>query len=590
MVSERDMSPHARNLVFAFLASVIVVGLFAVDGWYGRSYYAQDAISYLDVARAVERGDWRTALSPYWSIGYPVLIAAVRGFFPAGPMGEWTAVHVLNLVIMAATYGAFLYFLRVALTFTARVNGGEKAGENTPVFVIGTAIFLLWQLQCGNASRVSPDPLVGGIFFLVVAVALNFSLRPSAKTAMALGFLLGAGFLVKSVYSALALGVLGVLVLQALTRPGRLPTLGKLAAAIPLIVLVALPYVVGLSHAVGKFTLGESSGLNYAWNVNAMPRSLHWQGGPGPFGAPVHPTHLEMKEPPLFTFAEPFHVTYSPWYNAPYWYEGYHGFFNAKNQARTIAQNLAMLRRCFFEGAHATVEMILAGVLLALGIFMLGLRREWLVRLGRMWLLLLLPISAICVYLPVFIDIRYIVSFVIVLLVAPFLPIFVPSPLISRGQATMLATFIAVLCGLIIASESTGDFYRALHRKLYTEDPEWILGLNLAPWGIQPGDRVAAVNPGGDYDCAWASAAQVRIVAEIGNDAYDRDHQPQDIALFTDHPDVQQTAFALFEKAGAKAVILVNHPDAPQGPGWCRVPGTNFWLHFLSKSENIDKS
>jgi hypothetical protein len=57
-------------------AAVMIAG--ALEGRYGKSELYGDDISYLDVANLIHAGDWRTALNPQWSIGYPCLISVVK--------------------------------------------------------------------------------------------------------------------------------------------------------------------------------------------------------------------------------------------------------------------------------------------------------------------------------------------------------------------------------------------------------------------------------------------------------------------------------------------------------------------------------
>jgi len=90
------MNSRAMKLVLAFAVTLVVVGAASVEDWYGRFDYGPDAISYLEISKAISHGDWTLALSPYWSIGYPLVLSAMRRLFPEGPQGEWTAVHVVK--------------------------------------------------------------------------------------------------------------------------------------------------------------------------------------------------------------------------------------------------------------------------------------------------------------------------------------------------------------------------------------------------------------------------------------------------------------------------------------------------------------
>ena len=227
--------------------------------------------------------------------------------FPYDYQGEWIAVHVVNLVIFVATYVSFLYFLRVATIYATKVNGNGDAGDgegwNGFVYIIGTSLFLLLHLLVRIVSRIGPDLSVSCVFFLLMAVCLQFCSR--IKTAVVIGLLMGLGYIVKAILLPIAAIVFFLMLLHILTRPSseRLPTVSKLALALPAMLLLAVPYIAGMSVARGSFTMGESGSLNYAWNVNGLPHWDDWQGGPDPYGVPIHPTQLLLKNPPVFGFA-----------------------------------------------------------------------------------------------------------------------------------------------------------------------------------------------------------------------------------------------------------------------------------------------
>lgn len=570
-----------------FIVALLVVGSGTVEDWFGRTCYAQDALGYLDSSAAVNRGDWTLALTPQWSIGYPLILSATRWMFPSGPEGEWTSIHVVNLVLFLATYLSFLYFLKAASAYTRQVNGAESTapedGWNGYIFSMGTTVFLLWQLLIGNVSRVSPDLPISCVFFLVTATCLNFFMRPTTKTAIIMGLLMGLGYVLKAGFMpASVLSLLIVFLHGWIHSPtNRLATLSKLAWAPLVMALVALPYAAALSKAVGAFTLGESGSINYAWHVNHLPNFCEWQGGPAPFGTPIHPTHLVWRNPPVFTFAEPFHVTYPPWYNIPYFYEGYHHFFSLKNQIAAIVDNLSIFRRFFIGGDHPGVKGLATGLLFVGGLFLLKERQVWWRRLMASWPLYLLVIGPIGIYLLVHIEPRYVIGPMIALLVIPLLPLFVPTQLISNRSAYALVIFIAVGSAVILAGNSKEVFLRAIHGQTNTTDPAWRIGQYLAQLGLHPGDKIATVGEGSSLDAAWAYMDGIRIVGEIGNYAFDPDDQEKDLQLFTRSPEVQQTVFNLFHQAGAEVVVARYLDESPQGPGWVRVPDTQWWVHRL---------
>ena len=582
------MNPRFKNLLLAFLVCLLVVGVSAWEDWFGRYDYGDDSVSYLDISKAIDRGDWTVALNPYWSIGYPLVLSATRWMFPPGPQDEWAFLHVMNLVLFLGTYLSFLYFLRVATIFASVVSGAPsaapKSGWNGFIFAIGTTIFLLFQVLTSNVSRLSPDPLISGAFFLVMAAGLNFLMRPSVKAAVIFGLLMGMGYLLKAIFLPVSAFVFLTMLVFCLTRApaARLPMAFKLAWALPAMALLALPYMTALSKATGMLTFGETGKINYAWCVNDMPRSTDWQGGPAQFGAPIHPTHMVLTNPPVFTFAEPFPVTYPPWFNPPYWFQGYLHFFSLRNQIDALKTNEPIFRRFFIEGAYCVPKTIAIVLFVAGGLFLLKDRRIWWNRLLSLWPVYLPCFASIGIYLLVFVEPRYIVGFLILLFFTPFLCLFVPTQLISKKAAYTAVSLLVLYSAGCLVQDKMDIFKRAIHDQPYTSEEQWRVGLYLAASGVQPGEKIAVVGIGNRMNCTFAYVSGVHIVAEIGNDGYDEDNQEADLQLFTDHPEVQQTVFKLFQQAGADLVVGCYLNGPPQGPGWQGIPGTTWWFQRLS--------
>ena len=68
----RDKLEIPVFLLYVLLA-LPVLALGAIEGWYKRTFYTTDAISYLDISRAIPRHEWKLVFNPLWSSGYPFL-------------------------------------------------------------------------------------------------------------------------------------------------------------------------------------------------------------------------------------------------------------------------------------------------------------------------------------------------------------------------------------------------------------------------------------------------------------------------------------------------------------------------------------
>jgi hypothetical protein len=123
----------------------------------------------------------------------------------------------------------------------------------------------------------------------------------------------------------------------------------------------------------------------------------------------------------------------------------------------------------------------------------------------------------------------------------------------------------------------------ALQRAPVQTEGAWRIAHFLTAAGLRAGDKVASVSDINVIRCAWAYGARVRIVAAIGNDAYDGypPDQLRDLHRFFDDPAVQARDVELFRQQGAVAVVAPDLPFATTDPGWQPVPGTHAWVLFL---------
>jgi hypothetical protein len=561
----QDQRTSKLDLPLHLLLGSVVISCGALQAWFGRPELLGDDISYLDVTNMIRLGDWKAALNPLWSIGYPLLLTAIRAIFPPDIRGELTAVFALNLTIYIATWLSFLWFLRTATTFI-HLNVPKK---NEPSFwrsqnlrispyvlTIAACVFMVIETCFGRVFSIGPDQLVVCLFFLASGLLLRFTQQPTVPNGLRLGAALGFGFIVKAIFLPLA-----VIVLAAALLPfrRRLPRRAALSATAALLCFV-IPYSAALSWALGRVTIGESGALNYAYHVNQLPHWMGWQGGPPRLGTPLHPIHLLLDHPAVFSFGEPFHVTYPPQFNLHYWYDGYNHFFSPTNAVRAIATNLHELEKVFHENWPFTLALALALIFLA-----------YTARVGRkilpLWPLYLPSLLGIALYIQVHLEGRYIAAFVAILALVPFL--------ISEIPRLRLAILTVVIAGTV-----ANLTLQLRHTNLQRSD-QWAIAAYLTESGLKPGDKVATVTTLNQIRCTWAYATGLHIVADIGNDAYSPQNQQADFNLFWTDPAIQQEALRLFHEQGAIAVIVPSATTPPLSPDWHQIPNTNAWVFRL---------
>jgi hypothetical protein len=570
---------NIRPALLALLLFVfIVLPLGMIEGWYGRVDYSGDAIPYLDMAQAMHSGSWKLAFNPLWGLGYAILISLVTLLFPATPSGEWDAIHLLNLLIYTACYASFMFLLRSICQSTS--HSGEwqapefRARENQLVLV-GVGLFLSAELCMDTVSRVGPDTLVTALVLLSLGILLRLLDGPRPAAAIALGAVLGFGYVVKTIFLPLSLVI--VLVAAYVLYRERSRTLFRPALIVWTIAVAAffaVPYIAGLSWSLGRFTMGESGTINYAWHVNRLVL-MHWQGGPAQFGMPIHPEKLLSANPPIYGFSTPFSVSYPPFFNPPYYYEGYRHFFSAKLQLHAIAANIFHLYQ-----ALRPLPITYAVLLCLLLILTTGKRKEWLSGLAGLWIILVPALAGVALYLQVHLEPRYLPAFLLVISAAP-LALFLLRSGDSPGYLPPLVVAIIVVgAGATLLKMDRSTFTAARHHVRYSDGAQWVLGRYLEQHRLHPGDQVAVI-AGPSNHCTWAHVDHLHIVAELEADIY----APPDTGenMFWDAtPAAQQHMLDLFAQAGAKEVIArITRPGELATPGWTAVPGTDTAVHPL---------
>jgi hypothetical protein len=587
----RDRLEIPVSLLYVLLA-LPILALGAIEGWYKRTFYTTDAISYLDISRAIPRHEWKLVFNPLWSSGYPFLIAIMRAFFPRDARGDWAAIHVVNLAILLFAYGTFLWLLR---SFRPDLPAGADNHERF-LLLAGVCIFLCTELCINGVSRVSPDPLVDGLFFAAMGASLRLLRKPSsAGLAILLGAILGVGYLAKAIFLPASAIILVVTAIALKVKKQKAVSL-LLSAAV--FALFAIPYAVELSHSVGRFTLGDAGTLNYAFHVNLLPRYTNWQGGPEGYGTPIHPTRLLMKNPNFYEFGEPYHNTYPPFGNAVYWYEGYRHFWSPKYQAAAMVRNTYYLASVLL---HQPVSYAIAGAIIAL-FFLLRERREWGARTLTYRPFSLPPLLLIGSYIFVHLEDRYIASFLAVLGLLPFVSLCASQRKIAGNVRSLILAMLVSATALSFVTADRVAFVRALHHRSYLEDSEWTQAAYLRQTGLVPGDKVGAIG-GPNAECTWAYVDGLRIVAELGGAPYDAhpvgphshwwangtgspDSSPQ--MFWNSSPEAQAKILNLFEQAGAVAILApAKSPDASV-PGWERIPDSTVWVHrFPERADRL---
>jgi 4-amino-4-deoxy-L-arabinose transferase-like glycosyltransferase len=423
--------------------------------------------------------------------------------------------------------------------------------------------------------------MVSCLVFASVAALLGMKREPSSRQAIALGVLMGLGYLVKGIFLPLSLAFLGIecAILWRREKAAKLVAITLASMAI-----FAVPYAAGLTWAYGRPTFGEVGSLNYAWYVNGLQMDAFWEGGPAELGKPLHPPQQVSELPSIYLFDGPHAVTYAPWFNPPYYFEGYRHFFNLKNQIREVVYDLHALGGIFMR--RLVLYVLIAAVIWRWR--KAGDRSGFLTRYSKLWPLPAAAFLGLTIYVLVYLQPRHVASFVSLTLLALCMG-FVEADdaaLDRRLPARWRAAWLALLAVAWIATvathpgeESVNPLAHPGRLVTFQESDQWKAGQYLLKTGLHPGDKVAWI---ADYweltHYTWAYIAHLKLIGQVGGEMLEP--QRDDLGVFWHSgPEERRRMLEVFHLAGARLVLALRMPAYADTSGWERVPETNMWVY-----------
>jgi hypothetical protein len=582
----------------------------------GLAYMGADGISYLDIGDAYWRGDWQAAINAMWSPFYSWLTGLTLRLLQPSPYWEFTVVQLLNFAIYLFALLAFAFFLRELKRFrdtragdaadgdaptsnaaapisnaaapTSNANlqaahaDAQSAARALPAWAwlaFAYALFVWTSLSMNRVARTSPDVLVSALIFIASALLLRIRTRRAGWLAYALfGLTLGAGYLAKTFMFPLAFVFLAVSLFASGNVRRAVP---RVALALFVFLAVSAPFVVALSRAKHRLTIGDTARLNYAWHVNRTTPFIHWQGGPtGASGTPAHPTRKLFDSPAVYEFGAPVAGTYPPWYDPTYWYEGVEPRVSVGGQLKAIARNVLLAYQFMFYRFFPAA--IVASLFILFYMSRRSLRR--IVRdVSAYWFLLLPALVASSFYMLVHFEQRYFAPFVVVVGMSLFASLRLRRSLESRRLVGALVLVTLAMFALSVGYYSARELYSTVRdlasgRTAARADVQWQVADELSRMGVARGDGVASI--GNAMFNAWPRLARVRVVAEIST------RTGGDVEKFW-AADAARKAEVIhtFARTGAKLIVAEGIPPwANATAGWQRIGTTNYYVYFLSRS------
>lgn len=577
----------------AFWAAIIIVG--ALYSWTVRHSMNSDGVVYLDLADALIRGDFKTALSAYWSPLYSWILAGAVLVLQPSSQWEFPLVHLVNYVIFLVALASFEFFMQELLKYNqVRAAQTRETGyariPDWALKSLGYGLFVFFALGFITLWLVTPDMLVAALIFLAAGILLRIRTGRATRLSFVLfGLILGLGYLAKTSMLPMALVFLGV----ALLSGGNLSAIKKsfpnILIATVIFLLIIAPFVGFISTDKGRLTIGDSGKLNYAWWVNKTAVYIHWQGENPESGIPTHPTRRIYGSPAVYEFAEPVAGTYPAWFDPSYWYEGLRINFDISQLLPILQFNAMTYFKLLYQHQWA---LVLATLVL---LFQGRLVRKSISDILEHWSLLLICIAGLSMYaiVTIFQDPRYIAPYALILWMLIFSQIRVASgfwaekaaPYIAITAVTTTLTFVPVAMHSFMASmpvipTSLNMVGALISGEDAVTDIEWQVAEHLRLFGVEPGDKVAIV--GDSFTAFWARLAKVQIVSEIPSQWPETGH---DNIFWRASDQVRSEVLHAFAQTGSKVVVTKvideEHAKYAYALGWRQIGLTNYFAYSL---------
>jgi 4-amino-4-deoxy-L-arabinose transferase-like glycosyltransferase len=563
-LSATDTAVGASAWRTIFRLTAVVVAAFLTFS--ARHSLTVDGLSYLDIANAYWRRDWSTAINAYWSPLYSWLLGLGLWILKPSSYWEFPAIQFINFAIAIAALFSFEFFWRQQVKFQSqRLGDGQfTALPHWAWQALGYTLFIWTIARATIVSAVTPDLLVAAFIFLAAGIIVRIRAgRDSFGTFALLGLVLGLAYLAKAAMFVLAFIFLGTSLFAAGDRRKAIP---KAIAAFVVFVMICAPFVFCISKSKGRFTIGDTAKINYAWGVNQSAPFFNWQAGDLSAGTPRHSTRKLSSSPALYEFATPIGGTYPPHYDPSYWNDGLTPRINVKQQLRALVTSAYSFYSDFFVPQSGLIAAT------AIALFLSGNLLMIIGRLSEQWPVWFPGFAAIGMYALVTLEHRYVGPFVVLIWAGVLAAIRLPNSRESKRLLTYV-TLAGVLTLSLSVIEQIGT--RLYEWKDRATPRQWRIANDLSNFGIQPGMRIVTI--GSAYHAYWAHLAKLKVIAEVPSGDVE--------SFWAASAETRSELYGICSRIGAKAIVAPELPNGPSQPTWQRIGESGFYVHTLPESE-----
>ena len=537
---------------------IVALAVGGAQAWAMRFTMNPDGISYLDIGDAYWRGDWQNAINAYWSPLYSWILGFFLKVLKPSTYWEYPTVHLVNFLIYVLALASFEFFVTIFISERRRClagSNGEDIGLSEPSWrLLGYSLFLSASILMIGLGLVAPDMCVAASVYAACGIVLRIRSGAGRGPSAALGAVLGVAYLSKAVMFPMAFVFLAV----AFYRNTAKHCLRNAAVALLLLLIVAGPFILALSHSKQRLTFGDVGPIAYEVYVDGVDLFI-------PSGIQTeHPVRKTVEVPATYEFAKPVGGTYPLWFDPTYWHAGLKPYWYLKGQLRAV--RLALL---LYFWILSMFQLNILAPFLAL-LLIASRPRSCCRRMARRWALLVPAFAALGLYSVVYAESRYLGPFFILLWMAAFSGLRFPN---SQGMRRFLAFAMSAIAATTVFF--IGDF--VVHEvvagrivgPVYWEGAE-----ALAKLGLKPGDKLAvfAPEPFGEGGAFVARLDRAQIVIQSRDTAGE---WPKD-AVVTAH------LIEILRQAGVRVALWYGDPPANSAIPWKRLGQTRHYAYFVS--------
>ena len=396
--------------------------------------------------------------------------------------------------------------------------------------------------------------------YLGMALLLRIWQRPSRLSLFfALGGVLGFGYLAKSPMFPLSLLIFFALFF--LVPDWRRAVPGVLIAVFTF-AAIAGPFVLVISRAKGRFTIGDSGRINLLW-VNGAGPTRYFQDLGTAGGHYKHPIRRVFDDPPIYEFATPIKGTIPAWTDPSYWADGAVPRPHPKQEvAAIISYATQYLEMIFTAQAALFVGFVVLCLWCGRSLFLRQILARW-----PVWLM---GIIGLGMYSLVSVEIqpRYTGAFFILLWLGLYSGLAIPSGRDNLRVVSLITLAVAIALLIPVGLTLGQDLVEARHG---IPNQHWEGAEAMRRLGVKPGDTVGRI--GGHPNAGWARLLGVTIVAEL----------PMQNAkqFWCASPERQTEVIEAFHQLGVNAIVAEQvWPAEIQNsvPGWSKSSNGEFYV------------